>query len=49
MISRIKRKANEKYKEEGFDSGKLTITSNFIINVIVKEIESIILKKHLDK
>lgn len=41
MISRIKRKANEKYKEEGFDSGKLTITSNFIINVIVKEIESI--------
>ena len=41
MISRIRTNALNKYVDDGFSPGKLDISPDFIINVIIKEIEDI--------
>ena len=41
MISRIRENASNKYNDDGFNPGKLDISPEFIINVIIKEIEDI--------
>ena len=41
QMTKLKQKAQKKYDIEGFDPGKLDISYHFIINVILKEIESI--------